>query len=61
MLQEAYNTGLFSHPWSLVVPGAAIAVTVLAFNALEMACRPPFTAPVERAVVYAEAHRVDEG
>ena len=34
MLQEAYNTGLFSHPWSLVIPGVAIALTVLAFNAL---------------------------
>ncbi len=34
MLQEAYNTGLFTHPWSLVVPGAAIASAVLAFNIL---------------------------
>ena len=34
MLQEAYNTGLFSHPWLLVVPGVAIALTVLAFNAV---------------------------
>ena len=34
MLQEAYNTGLFSHPWLLVIPGAAIALTVLAFNAV---------------------------
>ncbi len=32
MLQEAYNTGLFTHPWSLVVPGAAIFSAVLAFN-----------------------------
>ncbi len=34
MLQEAYNTGLFTHPWGLVVPGAAIALAVLAFNTL---------------------------
>jgi len=34
MLREAYDTGLFTHPWSLVVPGAAIASAVLAFNTL---------------------------
>ncbi len=32
MLQEAYNTGLFTHSWSMVAPGAAIASAVLAFN-----------------------------
>ena len=34
MLQEAYSTGLFTHPWSLVVPGVAIALAVLAFNTI---------------------------
>jgi peptide/nickel transport system permease protein len=34
MLQEAYNTALFTHPWSLVVPGLAIASAVLAFNTI---------------------------
>ncbi|WP_083418045.1 dipeptide/oligopeptide/nickel ABC transporter permease/ATP-binding protein [Pseudofrankia sp. BMG5.36] len=34
MLQQAYSTGLFTHAWSLVVPGAAIAAGVLAFNTL---------------------------
>ena len=39
MLQEAYNTSLFTHPWSLVPPGLAIAITVLAFNTLGDALR----------------------
>ena len=34
MLEEAYNTGLSDHPWSLVVPGVAIASAVLAFNSI---------------------------
>jgi peptide/nickel transport system permease protein len=34
MLQEAYNTALFSHPWSLVPAGLTIALTVLAFNTI---------------------------
>ena len=34
MLQEAYNTGLFTHPWSLVLPGAAIALAVLSSNTI---------------------------
>jgi peptide/nickel transport system permease protein len=32
MLREAYDNGLRTHPWSLVVPGLAIALAVLAFN-----------------------------
>jgi peptide/nickel transport system permease protein len=32
MLREYYDNGLFTHPWSLVVPGMAIALAVLAFN-----------------------------
>ncbi len=39
MLQEAYATSLFTHPWSLVPAGAAIALTVLAFNTLGDAMR----------------------
>ena len=34
MLREAYTYALFEHPWQLVVPGVAIALTVLAFNTL---------------------------
>ncbi|HLN15999.1 MAG TPA: dipeptide/oligopeptide/nickel ABC transporter permease/ATP-binding protein [Acidimicrobiales bacterium] len=34
MLEEAYNTSLFTHPWSLVPAGLVIALTVLAFNTL---------------------------
>ena len=39
MLEEAYNTALFTHPWSLVPSGLIIAVTVLAFNTLGDALR----------------------
>jgi peptide/nickel transport system permease protein len=57
MLREAYDTSLFTHPWSLVAPGAAIALTVLAFNtvgdglrdALGGARRPPRRWRVRRA------------
>ncbi len=34
MLQEAYDTSLFTHPWSLVPAGLTIALTVLAFNTM---------------------------
>ena len=34
MLREAYDTSLFTHPWSLVPAGLTIALTVLAFNTL---------------------------
>ncbi len=39
MLQEAYNTSLFTHPWSLVPAGLTIALTVLAFNTMGDALR----------------------
>ena len=39
MLQEAYDTSLFTHPWSLVPAGLTIALTVLAFNTLGDALR----------------------
>jgi peptide/nickel transport system permease protein len=39
MLEEAYDTALFTHPWSLVPSGLVIAVTVLAFNTLGDAMR----------------------
>ena len=39
MLEEAYNTALFTHPWSLVPSGLVIALTVLAFNTLGDAMR----------------------
>ena len=34
MLREAYNTALFTHPWSLVPAGLTIALSVLAFNTI---------------------------
>jgi len=34
MLREAYDESLFTHPWSLVPAGLAIALTVLAFNTI---------------------------
>ncbi len=34
MLQSAYATSLFTDPFQLIVPGAAIALTILAFNTL---------------------------
>ena len=34
MLRRSYEQSLFSHPWQLLVPGAAIAMTVLAYNTL---------------------------
>jgi peptide/nickel transport system permease protein len=39
MLEEAYNTALFTHPWALVPSGLVIALTVLAFNTLGDAMR----------------------
>ena len=39
MLREAYDNALFTHPWSLVPPGATIALTVLAFNTIGDALR----------------------
>jgi peptide/nickel transport system permease protein len=39
MLSEAYDNSLFTHPWSLVPPGATIALTVLAFNTIGDALR----------------------
>jgi peptide/nickel transport system permease protein len=39
MLEEAYNTALFTHPWSLVPSGLVVALTVLAFNTLGDALR----------------------
>ncbi|MEA3077809.1 MAG: peptide/nickel transport system ATP-binding protein [Actinomycetota bacterium] len=34
MLREGYDTALFTNPWQVVIPGIAIALTVLAFNTL---------------------------
>lgn len=44
MLREAYDNSLFTSPWQLVVPGAAIAITVLAFNVLGEGLRDAFGA-----------------
>jgi peptide/nickel transport system permease protein len=42
MLTDAYQHSIFSHPWHLVYPGVAIAVTVLAFNVLGDGVRDAF-------------------
>ncbi len=34
MVQEAYDTSLFTHPWSIVPAGLTIVLTVLAFNTI---------------------------
>jgi peptide/nickel transport system permease protein len=34
MVQEAYDTSLFTHPWSIVPAGVTIVLTVLAFNTI---------------------------
>ena len=34
MLRHAYDFSLFTYPWQLVIPGAAIALTILAYNTL---------------------------
>ena len=34
MLRSAYDSALYSHPWQLLVPGIAIALTVFAFTTL---------------------------
>src|SRR5262249_39048439 len=34
MLRRAYDLALFTHPWQLLVPAIAIAITVLAFFSL---------------------------
>ena len=51
MLQEAYDTSLFTHPWSLVPAGLTIALTVLAFNTIGDSLRDTIsgaTAPESR-------------
>jgi peptide/nickel transport system permease protein len=34
MLRRAYDFSLFTYPWQLVIPGAVIALTILAYNTL---------------------------
>jgi peptide/nickel transport system permease protein len=46
MLQEAYDTSLFTHPWSLVPAGLTITLTVLAFNTLGDAMRDTLSGAV---------------
>jgi peptide/nickel transport system permease protein len=49
MLQEAYNTSLFTHPWSLVPAGLTIALTVLAFNTIGDSLRDTISGATPRA------------
>jgi peptide/nickel transport system permease protein len=48
MLREAYDTTLFTHPWSLVPAGATIALTVLAFNTIGDGLRDTIAGTVVR-------------
>jgi peptide/nickel transport system permease protein len=49
MLRQAYDTSLFTDPLQLVIPGTAIAVTILAFNTLGEGLRDVFgVASVDR-------------
>jgi peptide/nickel transport system permease protein len=58
MLQEAYNLGLRNHPWSLVVPGLAIALAVLSFNTVGDALSGTVAAPAARQKVRGRARRL---
>jgi peptide/nickel transport system permease protein len=49
MLQEAYNTSLFTHPWSLVPAGLTIALTVLAFNTIGDSLRDTISGATPRS------------
>jgi peptide/nickel transport system permease protein len=49
MLEEAYDTALFTHPWSLVPSGLVIALTVLAFNTLGDAMRDTVSGTTTKA------------
>jgi peptide/nickel transport system permease protein len=49
MLQEAYNTSLFTHPWSLVPAGLTIALTVLAFNTIGDSLRDTLSGATPRS------------
>jgi oligopeptide/dipeptide ABC transporter ATP-binding protein len=46
MLREAYDTSLFTSPWSLVPSGLAIALTVLSFNTIGDGLRDSLTGVV---------------
>jgi peptide/nickel transport system permease protein len=49
MLQEAYDTSLFTHPWSLVPAGLTIALTVLAFNTIGDSLRDSISGATTRS------------
>jgi peptide/nickel transport system permease protein len=49
MLQDAYNTSLFTHPWSLVPAGLTIALTVLAFNTIGDSLRDTISGATPRS------------
>jgi peptide/nickel transport system permease protein len=49
MLQEAYDTSLFTHPWSLVPAGLTIALTVLAFNTIGDSLRDTISGAPKRS------------
>lgn len=57
MLQQAYATALFNSPVSLVIPGLAIAITVLAFNSLGDAMTSAFGLERGRKSAVRGAHR----
>jgi peptide/nickel transport system permease protein len=43
MLRHAYDVSLFSYPWQLLIPGAAIALTILAINTVGDGLRDAFS------------------
>ncbi len=49
MVQEAYDTSLFTHPWSIVPPGLTIVLTVLAFNTIGDSLRDTISGATTRS------------
>ncbi len=49
MVQEAYDTSLFTHPWSIVPAGMTIVLTVLAFNTIGDSLRDTISGATTRS------------
>jgi len=49
MVQEAYDTSLFTHPWSIVPAGLTIVLTVLAFNTIGDSLRDTISGATTRS------------
>jgi peptide/nickel transport system permease protein len=57
MLREAYDSSLFTHPWSLVPAGLTIALTVLAFNTIGDSLRDTISGATTRSRRQRGVHR----